>query len=317
MMRTLLLITALCASSCTTRGPVAMTQRELKARGTHVFEGAFDEVYDAAYLALEKHEGKIQAGSRIEGIIEGDKIEFSAPPGWDGLAYRSYSISVYQDGARVAVTAVPRLWAGDRDVSDEPLWVMPGSDGEEGHWQRMFDTITDLLQAWRDVPELQVERSRGEVKVLGVRFTAPPDWRGLELSVDRRTAIAQATMRGKPGCPECVGGLNPTIVFEIARRSPPPDAPRLENVALENALGPKLVAPEAWDATETPVGLRGTGQVVAGDPSKTVSVVWWRWDARDPTWMIRAAAACGPPEGPSGCDAQWNAVIDGVVFEPR
>jgi len=316
-MRRALLISVLVSAACTTRGPIAMTQRELKARGTQVFEGAFDEVYDAAYLSLERHEGKIQAASRIEGVIEGDKIEFTAPPGWDGTAYRSYSVSVYQEGGHVAVTAVPRLWAGDRDVSDEPRWVMPGSDGEEGHWQRLFEGITDLLYAWRKVPELHVERSRGEVRVLNIRFTAPPDWRGLELSVDRRMAVAQSTLRGKPGCPECAGGLNPTIVFEVARRAPPPDAHRLEHVALEHALGPKLVMPEAWDATETPTGLFGTGQVVAGDPSKTMSVVWRLWDAKEPTWMIRAAAACGPPESPSGCEAQWDAVINGVAFDPR
>ncbi|MBL8956691.1 MAG: hypothetical protein JNK82_38310 [Myxococcaceae bacterium] len=282
-----------------------------------MFDGAYDEVYDAAYLALEKNEGRILAGSRLEGIIEGDKIEFTAPPGWDGTAYRSYSISVYPEGARVGVTAVPRLWADERDVSDEPRWVLPGYGGEEEHWEKLFEHITDLLHAWRTVPELTVDASRGEVKVMGVRFNAPPDWRGLEVSVDRRTAISQSSQRGKPGCAECPGGMNPTIVFEVARRSPPADAHRLENVALENALGPKLVAPEAWDATETVVGLRGTGLVVAGDPGKTVPVVWWRWDAKNPTWMIRAAAACGPPESPAGCDAQWQAVIDGVVVDPR
>ncbi len=307
----------LLASACTTRGPIAMSQRELKARGTQQFDGAFDEVYDAAYLSLEAHEGKILAASRIEGVIEGDKIEFTAPPGWDGTGYRSYSISVYQEGGRVAVTAVPRLWASDRDVSDEPNWVMPGSDGEEGHWERLFDGITDLLHAWRDVPELHVEKSRGEVKVLNLRFSAPPDWRGFELAPDRRSVVSQAVARGNPGCAECPGGLNPTIVFEVARRAPPPDASRLEHVALEHALGPKLVLPEAWDATETPTGLFGTGQVVAGDAGKTMSVVWRRWDARDPKWMIRAAAACGPPESPAGCEAQWDAVINGVVFDPR
>ena len=316
-MRTLSLTLAVLCAACTTRGPTAMTQRELKARGTHVFEGPFDEVYDAAYLSLERYEGKIALASRLEGIVENDRVEFTAPPGWDGVASRSYAVSVYQDGARVAVTAVPRLWADDRDVSEEPRWVMTGHGGEEEHWQHLFDGIQELLLAWREVPDLSVEKSRGEVKVLGVKFSAPSDWRGLELSVDRRTAVAQATLHGKPGCAECPGGLNPTIVFEVARRSPPPDATKLEHTALEHALGPKLALPEAWDTTETPTGRRGTGEVVAGDPAKVVSVVWREWDAREPTWMIRAAAACGPPDSPAGCDAQWEAMIEGVTIEPR
>lgn len=315
-MRALLVIAALLAA-CTTRGPIAMSQRELKARGTHSFDGPFDEVYDAAYLALERREGKISTASRLEGVVENDKVEFAAPAGWEGRAYRSYSLSVYQEGARVAVSAVPRLWADDRDVSDEPLWVLPGGDGEDAHWERLFASIDDLLIAWRDVPELTLEKSRGEVSVLGIRFSAPPDYRGLELSTDRRTAWAQATARGPAGCAECPGGLNPTFVFEIQRRAPAPDAPKLEVTALERALGPKLVTPEAWETQDTPTGRRGAGQVVAGDASKTVEVVWHVWDANEPTWMIRAAAACGPPGTPAGCDAQWDAMINGVSTRPR
>src|SRR5438067_2279908 len=146
-------------ASCTTRGPIAMAQRELKALGTKSFDAQFEEVYDAAYLSLESHEGRIALGSRLEGVIENDKVEFAAP-------------------------AVPRLWADDRDVSEEPRWVLPGSDGEESHWQRLFDGIDDLLNAWRDVPEMHVEKTRGEVTVLGVKITVPPDFRGIELAVD-------------------------------------------------------------------------------------------------------------------------------------
>jgi hypothetical protein len=313
----LVLVAANIALACTTRGPTAMTQRELKALGTHAFEGAFEEVYDAAYLSLESHEGRIASASRIEGVIEGDKVEFSPPAGWDGAAYRSYAISVYQEGAQIAVTAVPRLWAGERDVSDEPLWVLPGRDGEEVHWQRLFEGIEDLLHAWRDVPELSVEKTRGEVTALGVKLHVPPDWRSLELSVDRRSAVAQGVARGPRGCPDCPGGMNPSMVFEVSRRYPAPDAPRLERVALENALGPKLVEPEAYEVQETPTGRRGVGQVVAGDPAKTREVVWHVWDAHEPTWMIRAASACGPPATPADCDAQWDAMINGVSTEAR
>ena len=111
-----------------------------------------------------------------------------------------------------------RMWADDRDVSEEARWVMAGHGSEPEHWERLFDGIQHLLLAWRNVPELVVEKSRGEVSVLGVHFTAPADWRSLELTADRRTAVAQATLHGKPGCPECPGGLNPTLVIEVVRR---------------------------------------------------------------------------------------------------
>lgn len=304
-------------TACTSRGPTAMTTRELKARGTHQFEAPFDEVYDAAYLALERLEGKIASASRMEGVIENEKVELTAPAGWDGTAYRSYAVSVYQEGARVAVTAVPRLWANDRDVSDEPVWVLPGRGGEDEHWEQYFEGIQDLILAWREVPDMNLNKQTGRVEVLGVHFTAPPDWRGLELAPDRRSAVAQSKATGTTGCPECPGGMNPTIVFEVARRQPAPDATHLEVTALEHALGPKLVTPEAWDVAETPTGRRGAGQVVAGDAAKTVPVVWRTWDAKEPAWMVRAAAACGPPESPAGCDAQWEAMIDGVTTEAR
>jgi len=312
-----LALIACLACACTSRGPVPLTTRELKAIGTKSFEGDFTDVYDAAYLSLEQHEGRISSASRLEGVIENDKVEFSPPAGFDGLAYRSYAVSVFQDGSKVAVSAVPRLWSGDRDVSDEPWWVLPGSGGEEAHWDRLFTGVQDLLDAWRNVPELAVEKSRGGVSVLGVRFTAPPDWRGLEQSVDRRTVVAQAHVRGAGGgCAECPGGMNPTIVFEVQRRYPAPDAPKLHSVALERALGPKVVEPEAWETQETPTGVRGTGQVVA-ESGRTAPITWHVWDAREPAFMIRAAAACGPPETPAGCETQWDAMINGVSTDGR
>ena len=309
---------ALCAlAACTTRGPVGLAQRELRALGTRSFEGQFEEVFDAAYLSLEQQWGRVATASRLEGVIEGAKLEVTAPAGFDGTAYRSYAVSVYQEGAKVAVTAVPRLWSNERDVSDEPWWVLAGESGEEQRWDRLFDGIEALLQAWREVPELSVERSRGEVATLGITLSIPADYRGLELAADRRTALAQATQTGARGCPGCPGGLNPTFVFEVQRRRPAFDAPRLYEAALEAALGPKVAQPEAWEVSETAAGSSAVGQVVASEPARTVALVWHLWDAGEPVWMFRAAAACGAPEGPAGCELQWQAMVNGVRTAAR
>lgn len=310
-------LVALASAACTSRGAVMMSQSDLKVRGTRAFNAQFEQVYDAAYLSLAKHEGRIAQASRLEGVIENERVELTAPAGWQGTAYRSYAVSVYQDGAQVAVTAVPRLWANEKDVSDEAVWVLPGRDGEEEHWERLLDGVDSLLETWREVPELSLERSRAELSVLGYKVNAPADWRGVELAVDRRSAVAQAQVRGSSGCADCPGGLNPSIVFSIERRQPPADATKLETTALESALGPKLTTPEAWDVTETPTGRRGTGLVVAGDAGKTVSVVWHVWDAGDPAWMFRIAAGCGPAEGPANCDLAWEAMINGVITPLR
>ncbi len=313
MPRALLLLALALSGACTTSGQRAVSQGDLKAKGTHVFDGVFEDVYDAAYLVVERYEGHIASADRMQGVFENDKVQFSAPPGWDGDAFRNYAVSVYQDGSRVAVTAVPRLWAGERDVSDQPLWQLGGMGGEDEHWERMFDNIQDLLKAWRSVPELELERSRGEVSVLGVRWNAPSDWRELELTPDHHQAIAQLTVHGTPGCPECPGGLNPTIVFEIERRHPAADAPRLQRTAMEQALGPQVVEPEAWSTEDSQSGRKGTGQVVAGD-GKTTAVTWHVWDAGELAWMVRAAAACGS-DGAAACDLAWEAMINGVVTE--
>lgn len=299
---------ALASSACTSRGPTSLTQRELKVRGTHTFDAPFDEVYDAAYLTLERYEGRIASASRLEGVVENDKVELTAPAGFPGTAYRSYAVSVFQEGGRVSVSAIPRLWADDRDVSDEPYWVLAGHNGEDEHWERLFDGIQELLLTWRDVPELVIDKKLGTVTALNVRLTTPADWPLLQLAPDRRTAWAQNT---------APGALKPTVVVEVARRQPPPDATHLELTALEYALGPKLTTPEAWDTTETPTGKHGAGQVIVGDLNKTVSVNWKVWDAREPAWMIRAAAACGPADSVAGCEAQWSSMIDGVTIAPR
>lgn len=306
----------LAASACMTRGPVALSQGELKTRGTRTFEGQFEDVYDAAYLVVERYEGHLAMADRLQGVFENDKVAFAAPAGWDGDAFRSYAVSVYQEGSRVAVTAVPRLYAGDRDVSEEPRWILSGSDGEDAHWERMFEAMQRLLDTWRSVPELEIDRPRGEVSVLGIHLTMPQDWRALEVEPDRRQAVAQQTVHGAPGCAECPGGLNPTIVFEIERRHPAPDAPRLERTAMERALGAKLVEPEAWAVEETATGKKGSGLVVPGEGSKTVAVTWHVWDAGELAWMVRAAAAC-QTEGPAMCELAWDAMINGVVTEGR
>jgi hypothetical protein len=299
-----------------TRGPRAMSPGELHAKGTHSFDGQFEDVYDAAYLALEAYEGKMLMADRVQGVFENQKVPFTAPAGWDGEAFRSYAVSVFQDGSRVAVSAIPRLWAGDRDVSEEPLWEVHGIDGEDAHWERLFDGIDSLLHTWRDVPEMTVERSRGEVSVLGIRFTAPPDWHSLELQPDRRQAVSQLTVHGTPGCPECPGGMNPTIVFEIERRHPAPDAPHLERVAMEHALGPKIAEPEQWPTEDTQTGRKGVGQLVVGDARKATAVTWHVWDAGELAWMVRAAAACAP-DGPASCEGVWDTMINGVATEGR
>jgi hypothetical protein len=200
-------------------------------------------------------------------------------------------------------------------VSEEPRWQLTGPDGEEAHWERLFDAVQGLLDAWREVPELSIERSRAEVSVLGIRLHAPSDWHALELTPDRHHAVAQEVVHS-PGCSECPGGLNPTLVFEIERRHPAPDAPRLERVALEHALGSKLAEPEAWSTEDTVTGRKGSGQVVIGDGAKTVAVTWWLWDAGELAWMVRVAAACGT-DGPGACDLAWDAMVNGVVTEGR
>ncbi len=315
MKRVALAAAAVCLVACTTRGPQAMSASELKAKGTRTYDAPFDEAFDAAYLSLEKAEGHISVASRSEGTFENDKVPMTAPAGWGGDAFRSYAVSVFQTGSQVSVSAIPRLWQGDKDVSEEPLWQLGGYDGEDVHWDRLFDGIEDLLKSWREVPELTIERSRGEIAVLDLRFYAPADWRGLELSADHRQATAQSTLRGAPGCPECPGGLNPSMVFEVSRRHPALDTSRLERAALEAALGPSLAEPAAWSTEQRPTGLRGTGEVVAGDPSKTVSVAWHTWDAGETAWMIRASAACSP-DGPASCDLAWDAMVNGVARVP-
>jgi hypothetical protein len=314
-MKHLALLAVLLAVACT-RGPRAMSQVELRFKGTHAFDGQFEDVYDAAYLALEAYEGKLAMADRVQGVMENQKVPFTSPAGWDGDAFRSYAVDVYQDGAKVAVRAIPRLWAGDRDVSEEPRWELDGIDGEDAHWERLFDGIDSLLHAWREVPELTVERSRGEVSVLGVRFTTPADWHSLELEPGRRQAVSQLNVHGAAGCPECPGGLNPTIVFEIDRRHPAPDAPHLERVAMEHALGPKVVEPEQWPTEDTPTGRKGVGQLVAGDSGRATAVAWHVWDAGELAWMVRAAAVCAP-DGPASCEGIWDNLINGVVTQGR
>ena len=70
----------LCSVGCVNRSPVRLASYELKAKGTASFAGQFQEVFDAAFVALEQSGQKVEiypdgryftmTGSRIGDVTE-------------------------------------------------------------------------------------------------------------------------------------------------------------------------------------------------------------------------------------------------------
>jgi len=132
-------------------------------------------------------------------------------------------------------------------------------------------------------------------------------------SVDRRVVTAQRFKAGHRG-------LNPTVLFEVARRRPDDSTRPLVQKAIELALGAKgrLTWPDALDARFDQTGAWGPAQVLDGAVPRQVT--WHAWEQRTPAFTIRIAAACGP--APDTCAPAWETIVSscptaGFEFPPR
>ncbi|MBS1152006.1 MAG: hypothetical protein H6Q89_3704 [Myxococcaceae bacterium] len=290
-----LLLGLLC---CAPRGPTALTPAQLQSRASRTFPAAFDEVFDATWLTLEAAGWKVTANDRRAGTVSTDVV---AAPNGTG---RAWTAGVTQEGATVAVTLLPRVYEGEREVTEQMYWTLEGKGGELERWERLFAGITGLIDAWRVHPELLLSKTRGELDAVGLRLLVP-GWPHFQFSVDRRTLVMQG-----------VGaGLLPTLLYRIERRRPDPDLSRVVRETLEHAFhaAGRVVEPE-WEIHRDGWGEAAEGAVLLEADLTPKPVRWRRWEAGNPAWVVRVVAVCAPGgEGGLDCDGEVRRVIESAV----
>ncbi len=284
-MRCRVALLSLLSSACVS-GPRALSPAQLEAFATRRYSGAFDEVFDATALSLERLGLSLEAVDARQGTLVAKRR--------DG---RGYQVSLQSREGEQLVVARP--------VPERELWVLDGDDGELARWDALEARTRELLAAWRDHPEWEYAAARELLGVLTFRARLPKTWEHVEPSVSRRVVVVQ---RSKPR-----RGFNPSLVFEVSRRRPVTDERAFLLGAAEVALAargrlrwPDEVLLRAGASTEG-------GQTKVLDGSVPRAVTWHLWHEATAAWTVRIAAVCGPFEGDATCEAEWRTLAESVV----
>jgi hypothetical protein len=252
---------------------------ELRARALRRFDAPVDEVYDAAWLALQRQGFLVTTSYRLAGTFSAEHA--------DG---RAYDVDVAAQGEAQRFAAVPR-----RPVPAATQYA---------EWDRLEDSMAALLRAWRALPEWRFDARRSVLDVPGFSVSLPREWEQLRLSVDRRRATLQQH-RARPA------GLNPTLLLEIDRRRPSTGLVEAGQraVALALTAPTRLTFPDELSGRDDGHGTSATFRVLDGNVAHDVTLHLWA--GGDEGWMVRAALAC--PAGDETCDAEWRRLVDSIV----
>lgn len=144
----LLLAASFLATGCSMFLASAMRPEEIQQYGTHVVSAPKEKVYKAVVGALQASGFAIAFENQEKGIIKTDrKLIRAAGNGGEAVGYyRRYDLRITElEPGKFQIAATPKVYAGEKDLSDGSVWVLEGSQGERKLWADMFKEIDDLL----------------------------------------------------------------------------------------------------------------------------------------------------------------------------
>jgi len=126
----------------------AMGTAEIEQYGTHIVSAPKEKVFKAVTGTLQSSGFAIAVENREKGIIKTDRRLIRAGYNGDMAVgyYRRYDIRINElSQDKFQIVATPKVYAGDKDLSDGNVWVLDGSEGERQLWKSLFKEIDDLL----------------------------------------------------------------------------------------------------------------------------------------------------------------------------
>jgi len=139
-----LALVALLSVACAT-GPelraMPMSRQEILLYGTRHYRATPNEVYKAALGALRALNYEIANESPDKGVIvSARKVVRVAGVVWGGQVLthsRQYVLRLFTDAEShdVVVSALPKVFEGDREVSAQPVWNL---EDERRLWRELF-----------------------------------------------------------------------------------------------------------------------------------------------------------------------------------
>lgn len=149
----LVAVAAVALAACFGHSGAMLTQQEIDANGTHTFNAPAEKVMKAAADALKSDGYEIAVVNPEKGLIKtgrkglGTQVsggQYSA----SAVTYSrqmSLTIKPAGDGNGTTVTARPRVYANDNDLSEGAVWALEGPQGERAIWSRLFREIEEGL----------------------------------------------------------------------------------------------------------------------------------------------------------------------------
>ncbi len=132
-----------------------LTPGEIAESGTHTFSASGKATFEAMLNALAAEGYEVAVSDEAKGIIVtkrklvGQRAHAQAAGGSAqavGFAYsRSYEIQLAAQGDTTQVTAKPRVFENEIDISDKPVWMLDGAAGERALWKQLFDRTAQFL----------------------------------------------------------------------------------------------------------------------------------------------------------------------------
>jgi hypothetical protein len=128
-----------------------LTPAEVSSHGRAAFNAPRAKVFAAAAGTL-RAEGYVIAQADLErGVIRTGRktvrvVAVGSAHAAQAVDYsRQYTVTLRSEGPLTAVTAEPRVFMGERDVSEEAVWALDGPEGERALWNQFFRELNASL----------------------------------------------------------------------------------------------------------------------------------------------------------------------------
>lgn len=299
------LIAAVAVSACAAPSKRLASEADFVEASSVEYEASFDEVYDAAWLSLEKLGLQVASHDRRQGTFS------AGPKDGDG-----YDVQVAPRELKARLSLSPRRFEGGRPVLREVDW-RADQQGAQERIAALHAQVKALAQAWRQPVELDYAPVGHVVGADGVRLPLPQSWNVLELRTDRRRLKLQLFKRATLG-------QNPTLLVELDRRRPAPVVTALFQTLTQEAAqsavpDAKLVVPEREERDPQLL----SGGLPAWTQSFELAAEPFDLDlhtflAETHAWSLRAAAACPRPATPDNApDAGCLAAVKSAFGRAR
>lgn len=151
-MRHIMLVPLLSLSllfGCATVQGSTLSDKDVADHGTTSFNAPRDRVMAAAVATLGSMGFEVAFVDLEKGLIQTDRklirvdAALSSPDQAVGLTYtRQYVLRFTENGGATEVSARPRLYENDMEISDKPVWSM---QGEQQLWKQLFTDMSTVL----------------------------------------------------------------------------------------------------------------------------------------------------------------------------